>query len=99
MVHVVPVVEDAPLLHLHKGDVLLVDLDAPDQVMLYRPLPLTYATLIPALVAAGVVTSTLTGDSLASLGALTEPPAGIPALAARSNEDRRHHHLKLLAGE
>jgi hypothetical protein len=89
MIHAVSITEDLPLLHLAKGDVILVELDAHDPVVLYRPLPANYAAILPILIDQGAATSSLTRDALASLSSLSEPPPTAASLVPRSGTDRR----------
>jgi hypothetical protein len=95
MIHAVSIVEDLPLLHLCKGDVVLVELDAHDPVVVYRPLPINYAAILPVLVEQGVATTSLSPDALASLASLSEPIVAA-SLVPRSGADRRQTSLRLV---
>lgn len=95
MIHAVSITEDIPLLRLAKGDVILVELDAHDPVVLYRPIPITYATILPVLVEQGVATTSLSSDALASLASLVEPVTAA-SLVPRSGSDRRRSRLQLV---
>ena len=99
MVHSFLVVEDATLLRLQKGDVVMVELTAPDPAMLYRPLPDAYVTLLSMLVAAGVLVSSLSDVDLASLASFSEPRTDATRLVSRSGMDRRQDHLRLVVSE
>lgn len=94
-IHAVSIVEDVLPLHLAKGDVILVDLEAHDPVVLYRPLPINYATLLPTLLEQGVATSSLTVADAASLASLSEPPVSPASLVPRSGAAVRRARLQL----
>lgn len=56
MIRATSITTDIPDLELRARDVILEEDDAPNQVALYRALPLNYKLLIPILVAQGVAT-------------------------------------------
>lgn len=104
MIHCFPVVADNPELHLQEGDMLLVELDAHDPIVRYQALPLNFIGLLPALIAQGIVSTTLSDDDLASLASGHEPPGADACLAPRGELDRRQEErrvvrLRLVASE
>lgn len=96
MIYAFPVLEDLPLFHLQKDDIILVEPGDPEPVGVYRPLPRCYAAILSTLVAKGAVSSSLTYDDLVSVAGLSQPAPGV-ALVPRSGVDRRREHLKLMA--
>lgn len=96
MIHAFPVLEDLPLFHLKKDDIILVEPGDPEPVGVYRPLPRCYASILGTLIEQGAVSSSLTYDDLASVARLSPPVPGA-ALVPRSGVDRRREHLKLMA--
>lgn len=99
------IIEDLPLFHLQRDDVILVEPDAKFPVSLYRVLPSGYATVLPVLVEQGVAVSSLSGAALAAcVGALPEILGGSANPLPRARGDRRRHgqgdrrdrHLKIV---
>lgn len=91
MVQTITILEDGNLLHLQKGDVIVIDPDAHDPVVLYRPLPTNYAAILPTLLEKGMARSNLSVEGLASLAALC-----VPGRSAPRSERRGVRRLKLL---
>lgn len=78
MSYTITILEDGPLLHLLRGDVIVIDPEAPQPVMLCRPLPINYAAIVPVLIDQGAAESTLSVaeiSALANLFALPSQPS------------------------
>lgn len=97
MVHTFPVLEDAPLLHLRKGDVLVIEPGADHPVLRYSVLPETFAAILPMLIEQGVLSTSLTSAAVISLAVLAEPL--LDAAQRRSGTERRQEHLRLVSGD
>ena len=95
MIHTFPILEDLPLLHLQKGDVILVEPGDGAPVGLYRPLPSNYATILPLLIGHGAVSTNLSDDDLECVARLSPLPPGC-GHEARSGQDRRQRALRLV---
>jgi len=92
VIHTVTMHKDGTLLHLKKGDVLLID-DEAQTVELYRTLDNSYAYILPTLIQEGVATSSLSVYDLAAV------VSGLPVQAGDSPSpvNPPHRRLKLEA--
>jgi hypothetical protein len=92
MIHAVTVLQDGPLLHLQRDDVLLID-DKTGEVELYRKMDQSYAYILPILLSQGAAMSTLSAAALETIVAGL-PVRGRVRSSPEPQADRRRLKLE-----